>query len=166
MPKRLNLIGQTFGQLTVFALASTSGKTVWDCQCACGKTTRVVGSNLKTGSTISCGCVRQARKVKHGHHGSSTYFTWREMRARCNNHSHSRYHDYGGRGIGVCARWALFTNFLDDMGERPEGLTLDRINNDEGYLKENCRWATYSEQNSNKRPNRQPAGAKVEENIL
>jgi hypothetical protein len=89
----------------------------------------------------------------HGHCLKSgrtpTYHVWQSMRARCHQPGHKFYARYGGRGITICARWDTFANFLADMGERPDGLSLDRINNDGPYSPENCRWATASQQNSN-----------------
>ena len=92
---------------------------------------------------------------KHGHNErgkrSSTYNAWINMRRRCQDTSNPRYRDYGGRGITVDSNWASFTAFLEDMGEKPEGLTLERIDNNKGYCKDNCRWTTYKENNNNKR---------------
>ena len=95
---------------------------------------------------------------KHGHISdgkpTKTYRAWRNMRNRCNNPNFKQRKDYAGRGITVCERWNSFENFLEDMGECPEGLTLERKNNDEGYCKNNCKWATYKEQLNNQRSNR------------
>lgn len=84
-------------------------------------------------------------------HKSKIYSIWRAMRARCENPADSQYSSYGGRSIKVCDRWSLFSNFLEDMGERPEGKTLDRVDNDKGYSPDNCRWATLNQQNQNRR---------------
>lgn len=79
------------------------------------------------------------------------FWVWCDMRARCESPNHKAYANYGGRGIAVCDRWQIFDWFVDDMGERPDGASLDRINNDGGYAPDNCRWATRKEQNSNRR---------------
>ncbi|MFJ9112967.1 hypothetical protein [Streptomyces sp. NPDC102283] len=124
------------------------------CVCDCGKPHSVLLQMW--GRTQSCGCLRTeqlvARSTTHGHSGSSVYMTWGDMVNRCTNATHKRWADYGGRGITVCERWRKFDNFLADMGERPEGMTLDRIDNDRGYELGNCRWVSQSEQNRNRRP--------------
>jgi len=93
---------------------------------------------------------------KHGHSKpqTSTYKSWLSMKQRCLNPNHIHYGRYGGRGISVCDRWCTFINFLDDMGERPEGMTLDRLDNDSNYNKGNCRWSTSTEQQRNKSKSR------------
>lgn len=94
-----------------------------------------------------------AASTKHGMHRSVEYQAWLGMRQRCSNPNDARYADYGGRGITVCARWSVFANFFSDMGERSDGLSLDRIDNEGNYEPGNCRWATRSEQQLNKRRN-------------
>ncbi len=93
--------------------------------------------------------------IKHGHSAngkvSPTYQSWRDMKQRCQNVNCKNYEDYGGRGVKVCERWQDFTNFLADMGEKPEGLTLDRIDYNSDYEPNNCRWATRKEQRRNQR---------------
>lgn len=92
-------------------------------------------------------------QTTHGKSNTPEYRSWAHMKERCFNPKHHAYDQYGGRGITVCARWLQFENFLADMGERPKGMTLDRFpNNDGNYEVSNCRWATPSQQQINKRP--------------
>ncbi len=131
---------------------------IWLCRCECGNEKEILLISLKTGNTKSCGCSTQELRTKgitkHGHNQtgkrSPTYISWDNMIGRCNRPSQLRYKHYGGRGITYDVRWKSFANFLEDMGERPKGKTLDRIDVDGNYCKENCRWATNKEQNNNK----------------
>lgn len=96
--------------------------------------------------------------IKHGHarHGQEnpTYIVWLGMRRRCLDKGDNAYYLYGARGITICERWGDYRNFYEDMGERPEGRTMDRIDNNGNYEPGNCRWATITEQNRNTRSNR------------
>lgn len=118
--------------------------------CECGKKKTYTSNNCyKCASAI-----KKGKYVSHNKSKSSTYNTWTAMKQRCNNGKNPNYKNYGARGIFVCSEWDIFENFLNDMGMRPEPhLTLERINNDDGYYKKNCKWATRTEQNLNKRYN-------------
>ena len=134
-----------------------------DCVCVCGARVTVRLYSLASGNTTSCGCARRKGHIKHGGTKggvrSPTWLSWTAMRQRCNNERHQNYANYGGRGIRVCARWNAsktgFAAFVSDMGKRPEGCTLDRIDNDLGYEPGNCRWSTRQTQEANKRSRQQ-----------
>jgi hypothetical protein len=159
---KVDLTFKTFGRL--WALnpigKDKQDRTLWSCLCLCGKKTIVNASSLRSGNTSSCGCLQIERireaKITHGYRikgsHSSTYVSWYGMIQRCTNSNHIQWKNYGGRGIKVCNLWRKFENFLADMGERPEGLTLDRIDNEGNYEPNNCKWSTYKQQANNRRP--------------
>lgn len=157
MPKALELTGRKFNMLTVIKRVENTngGCSQWLCMCDCGETVKVAASHLKNGHTKSCNCLQKIKasgaNKTHGHHGTGIYNSWASMLQRCNNPNTIEYKYYGGRGITVCARWAKFENFLKDMGVRPVGLALDRINNNGNYEPNNCRWTTQQEQVRNSR---------------
>lgn len=154
---KIDLTGQIFGRLTVIKEVDRNkyGQSMWECLCDCKNTTIVQGGSLHSGNTQSCGCLRKEKikesLIKHGMCKTSTYNAWVGILQRCNNPRNQDYHNYGGRGIAVCDRWLKFENFISDMGLKPTGLTIDRINNNLGYFKENCRYASSIEQNRNRR---------------
>jgi hypothetical protein len=156
----LNLTAQVFGKLTAVEPtgARSSSGLVWRCLCACGAGTEVSVGKLRSGNTTSCGCARREANAKRATHAntirntlSPTYMSWKAMRARCNNPNAQFYYSYGARGVRVCERWDSFAAFLEDMGERPEGRTLDRIDVNGDYEPNNCRWATPVQQRANRR---------------
>lgn len=152
MNHSLKLLGTRFGRLVVINRnGSKDGKSTWQCICDCGKQTIVKGVYLTRGATQSCGCFRGENHRTHGKSHSPEYGSWSSMHTRCYNNKHQQWHNYGGRGIKVCSKWRKFENFLEDMGKRPPGHSLDRIDTNGGYNKLNCRWATPKEQMANSR---------------
>lgn len=130
-------------------------------RCDCGNIRHVQPAKLRSGKHLSCGCMNgelsRHRFTKHGRSGTPEYSSWKSMHERCYNPKNRAYHRYGGRGIEVCPQWhglEGLQQFLSDMGDRPQGTTIDRINNDRGYWPDNCRWATPKEQSANISTNR------------
>jgi hypothetical protein len=162
MSRLIDLTGQKFGRLKVIGRAENAknGKARWICQCKCGEITISTGVDLRRGHTNSCKCMRIERIKKanttHGDTDTRIYNIWKCIKARTINPNASTYSDYGGRGISICKewendfqkfkKWALENGYSDD-------LTIDRINNEEGYSPNNCRWVNKKVQGNNKRNN-------------
>lgn len=164
--KATNMVGMVFSRLVVLGLAGTDShqKQKWLCRCECGNTVTPSTSDLTTGHSRSCGCSRKGNKasLSHGMSATPEYRSWRAMKARCYNEKFPAYEYWGGRGIKVCDKWIdSFQEFYADMGNRPQGTTLDRIDNNGDYTPNNCRWATLTEQSHNKRtPKKNKVGVK------
>lgn len=170
MVAKISLVGNRFGRLLVVReeppiITGGRSKTNYRVRCDCGAETTVVGDNLRSGHTRSCGCLHQENtetaNLKHGATSKGRapeYHIWATMIQRCTNPNSERYPRYGARGIMVCDRWRFgeegrtgFECFIQDVGWRPApDLSIDRIDNDGNYEPSNCRWATRSEQQRNK----------------
>ena len=157
-------VGERYGRLTVMSCAgkTSSGATLWKCVCDCGNTVVVIGKNLISGNTTSCGCMSSRHTIgprSTTHHISDKhpiYLAWVGMKERCYNLNNPRYSDYGERGIYVCDKWLHdFSSFYDWSLKNgfQKGLSIDRVNNDGPYAPWNCRWATIQQQNHNRRSN-------------
>lgn len=159
--KVIDMTGTTVGEWVVLRRAgnTANGSAKWLCRCSCGAEKDVIALSLRQGTSTKCrSCSRRevmtGRQIalKHGMSRSSTYGSWRAMKSRCYLSTNKDYANYGGRGITVCDRWKdSFEAFLADMGERPDGMTLDRPNNNGIYEPSNCRWADEQTQKRNRR---------------
>lgn len=146
--RKYDLAGQRFGRWTV---GQSPRRAYWPCKCDCGAERLVRANGLTSGRSQSCGCLHREAVSRHGWYGTPTHKSWESMLQRCTNSNSPDYQNYGGRGISVHPEWLIFESFFSDMGERPAGLTLDRINTDGPYEKQNCRWATRRRQQRNRR---------------
>ena len=156
---RIDLIGRRFGRLVVTAYAQRSR---WSCICDCGARVVVNGRYLRAGQRKSCGCLWSLWRhtTKHGMSGTREYWSWIAMMRRCFDPRHPAYENYGGRGITVCEDWRSILAWFADMGERPAGCSLDRIDPNGNYEPGNCRWADAEQQTQNRRPRKARAAVK------
>ena len=160
MGQLIDLIGRRFGRLHVLSLAGKNkhGQLLWHCKCDCGEECVSLGFVMRKGEKQSCGCLRREASASinysHGMAGTPIYATHHAMMQRCYDKNSHAYDRYGARGINVCEKWQTFEGFYEDMGDKPEGMSLERKDNDGDYCPENVIWATAKQQANNTRGNR------------
>jgi hypothetical protein len=160
----MDIAGRRFGRITVISLSHINKNSYWHCKCDCGNEFIAIGNNMIRGKQVSCGCFKKELtgelRRTHGETKTRFYQIWAKMKSRTLNKNDGRYGDYGGRGISIHEKWVDYQNFKSDMyasylkhinefGEY--NTTIDRVDNDGNYCKDNCKWATYKEQNANRR---------------
>jgi len=152
-----DLTGQKFSRLTAikFVGKDSCNNARWLFKCDCGNEIECRGSEVSRGATKSCGCLvsenTRAANLTHGMSRQKVYKTWIAMKARCFNEDDVNFPLYGGRGITVCKEWLDFETFYKDMGDIPDGYSIERLDTNLGYSKDNCKWASATEQQRNKR---------------
>lgn len=151
----IDMIEKSFNNWTVIGpYEKRDTRFFWKCRCICGTERYICGTKLRSNKTKSCGCKKisgTGRKSKHGMYKTREYSIWRKMKNRCLSKKSDHYNNYGGRGITICNRWLEFANFYEDMGSAPNNYSLDRIDVNGNYCKENCKWSSQIEQKNNKR---------------
>jgi hypothetical protein len=148
-----DLTGQVFGRLTVVSLnRNQNWFDYWNCECSCGAYKIIRWDSLATSKSTSCGCYSREVNTTHGMTKTREFKSWQAMIQRCTNPNCDSYIYYGARGIRICREWMWsFQAFYDDLGPRPKGMTLDRINTEGNYEPGNCKWSTSTEQVHNRR---------------
>lgn len=155
----IDISGKRFGLLVAKEPTGqdSKGNWLWECECDCGSIYKAKFTTLNKGKRKSCGCNKAAilstLATTHGMSKTPTYSTWMSMKRRCLDSRSPNFANYGGRGILICDGWRDFENFFSEMGVRPKGTTLDRIDNEGNYTAENCRWADTTTQHRNTRTN-------------
>ena len=156
-PRVKDLSGLRFGRLRVagFSHIGSGRRSFWNCECDCGSACITAGIAMTTGHTLSCGCLgvevkKRGPKLRHGKSKSRVWFAWLAMIQRCTYSRNDRFMNYGGRGIAVCDRWKDFDAFYEDMGDPPDGYTLERDDVNGDYTRSNCKWIPAKDQYYNK----------------